>query len=158
PGDPGPAGRASYMKRELAGKKKVEYSRYVLPSLAKLGRAGVSKDADLSEGPKGGQGRTEMGVDFPFGFEKALEAVVYLASKGIPDFDKYKVCKLLFLADKYHLVRYGRPITGDRYYAMPYGPAPTTLLTLLSRAVEHGDGDARVEALVAALTIDKTPL
>jgi hypothetical protein len=99
-----------------------------------------------------------MPVDFPFEFEKALEALVYLASRDIPDFDKYKAGKLLFLADKYHLVKYSRPITGDTYFAMPHGPAPTTILNLLNKAIEEKDGDPRVKALLEALTIDRSAL
>ena len=98
------------------------------------------------------------GVDFPFDFEKALEAVVYLAAKDIPAFDKYKICKLLFLADKYHLVRFGRPITGDRYFALPHGPVPTAILKLLTKAVDGKTDDTRVDTLLEVLAIDRSPL
>ena len=97
-------------------------------------------------------------VDFPFEFEKALDALVYLASKDLPAFDKYKASKLLFLADKYHLVKYSRPITGDRYYAMPHGPAPTTILNLLNKAIEKETGNPQVEAILAVLDIDRSAL
>ena len=33
--------------------------------------------------------------------------------------------KILFAAEKYHLNQYGRPITGDRYIAMPFGTVPS---------------------------------
>lgn len=33
--------------------------------------------------------------------------------------------KLVFFADRYHLRKYGRPITGDCYLAMNYGPVPS---------------------------------
>jgi hypothetical protein len=67
-----------------------------------------------------------MTVTFQFDFEKALTALVYLASnpETVPAFDKYKAGKLLFLADKYHLVRYGRPILGDFYKAQGSGVWP----------------------------------
>src|SRR5438552_1258762 len=99
-----------------------------------------------------------MGVDFPFDFEKALEAFVYLASQNIPDFDKYKASKLLFLADKYHLVKYSRPITGDRYFAMPHGPAPTKLLNLMNSAIDEKDGDPQIRKFLEALEIDRSAL
>lgn len=74
-----------------------------------------------------------MTVTFTYDFEKALAALVYLASnpETVPALDKYKVGKLLFLADKYHLVRYGRPILGDYYKALDYGPIPQRTMDIL---------------------------
>jgi hypothetical protein len=37
----------------------------------------------------------------------------------------------LYLADREHLARYGRPITFDNYYALWYGPAASKALDLL---------------------------
>jgi uncharacterized phage-associated protein len=76
-----------------------------------------------------------MAVAFEFDPEKAVAAIVYLASKQVHGLTKYKVCKLLFLADKYHLVRYGRTITGDKFCAMPYGPVPSQILDLLTEVI-----------------------
>ncbi len=36
-----------------------------------------------------------------------------------------KAIKLTFLADRYHLRKYGRLITNDNYFAMQYGPVPS---------------------------------
>ncbi|MCP4681504.1 MAG: SocA family protein [Desulfobacterales bacterium] len=33
-----------------------------------------------------------------------------------------KAIKLIYFADRYHLRKYGRPITNDEYFAMTYGP------------------------------------
>jgi uncharacterized phage-associated protein len=79
-------------------------------------------------------------VTFNFDTEKAIAAIVYLGSRGIHGLTKYKICKLVFLADKYHLVRYGRPITGDRLCAMPYGPVPSQILNILNGAIEAEGG------------------
>ncbi len=73
-----------------------------------------------------------MNLRFEFDRDRTLAAVVYLASKNIPRLDKYKICKLLFLADKRHLVRYGRLITGDTYFALNWGPVPSSTLHALS--------------------------
>jgi uncharacterized phage-associated protein len=78
-----------------------------------------------------------MTVGFAFDFERALAAMVYLASKRPPNLDKYKLCKLIFLADKYHLVRFSRPITGDHFCAMEYGPVPSNVLSLLDDFLEE---------------------
>lgn len=45
--------------------------------------------------------------------------------------DKLKLVKLLYLADKCHLIRYGRTITGDEYWAMDYGPVGSTVKDIL---------------------------
>ncbi len=62
---------------------------------------------------------------------KALEAILWLAnaSQGI---DIYHVVKAAFYADKYHLNRYGRPISGDEYYADRYGPLAQCVYGLLT--------------------------
>lgn len=53
--------------------------------------------------------------------DKLRESILYLAHKGI-ELDHYKAVKLLYLADRKHLRRFGRPITFDKYVAMPFGP------------------------------------
>jgi len=76
-----------------------------------------------------------MAVRFQFNRTKAVAALLFLASqqpKRVSTFDRYKAAKLLFLADKLHLVRYGRPITGDHYKALQWGPIPQSVLDTLS--------------------------
>lgn len=53
--------------------------------------------------------------------DKLADSILYLAHKGI-ELDQYKAVKLLYLADREHLRRFGRPITFDNYVAMKYGP------------------------------------
>ena len=57
-----------------------------------------------------------------FQAEKALAAVSYLTQQTGADL--YSVMKMLYLADKDHLGRFGRTITGDMYTAMKNGPVP----------------------------------
>jgi uncharacterized phage-associated protein len=78
-----------------------------------------------------------MSVKFQYDSGKGLAVMGYLASQSIPELSKYKICKLIFLADKYHLVRYGRPITGDCYFALEHGPIPSAILERLE-ALESG--------------------
>jgi uncharacterized phage-associated protein len=82
-------------------------------------------------------------VRFRFDFEKAVAALHYLASSKIKSLDKYKACKLIFLADKDHLVRFGRPITGDRINALDYGPVPSNVLNVLNAFLK---GDSAFQA------------
>jgi uncharacterized phage-associated protein len=72
-----------------------------------------------------------MALTFTFDFEATKAALLYLALQELPSFDKYKASKLLFLADREHLLRFGRTITGDAYSALPYGPTPANTLDLL---------------------------
>lgn len=53
--------------------------------------------------------------------DKLADSILYLALKGI-ELDQYLTVKLLYLADREHLRRFGRPITFDKYVAMPFGP------------------------------------
>lgn len=66
---------------------------------------------------------------------KIIQALTYLAGKE-PDMvmDKMKAFKLLWLADRYHLRQTGRTITGDAYYAMPYGIVPSDAKCILDNA------------------------
>ncbi len=73
--------------------------------------------------------------------EKATEAILFVANRARGDM--YATLKLLYLADKLHLHRYGRFLFGDEHYALPYGPVPQGAYDLLkyvrgtSRAVEY---------------------
>lgn len=94
-----------------------------------------------------------MTIVFQFDMDKTREALIYLASKSTGGFDKYKACKLLFLAEKYHLVRSGRTITGDVYYAMPHGPAPTRSLKILTMVIDDPDS---VPTFSSVLAVDRS--
>ena len=59
---------------------------------------------------------------FTFDPEKATEAILYVCSRVGGDL--YATLKLLYLADKLHLHRYGRFLYGDEHYALPHGPVP----------------------------------
>jgi uncharacterized phage-associated protein len=73
-----------------------------------------------------------MPVRFKLDVDKTVAAIVFLAASGTRDLTKHKIVKLLFLADKHHLVRYGRTVTGDRICAMDYGPVPSVALDALN--------------------------
>lgn len=63
-------------------------------------------------------------------FDKIVELLVYLAKKR-PHADHYQAVKFLYLADREHLNEYGRPITFETYYALPYGPVATHALDMI---------------------------
>lgn len=86
-----------------------------------------------------------MPLKFRPKLDKTVELLLHLARK-LPGADKYQAVKFLYLADREHLARYGRPITYDNYFALWYGPVASKALDLL-------EGDQRVlkEAQISKL-------
>lgn len=62
-----------------------------------------------------------------FDYKKATQAINYLTKKEGGQIDKLKLIKLVYLADRYHLRRYGRPMMNDAYFAMPLGPVGSSV-------------------------------
>jgi uncharacterized phage-associated protein len=86
-----------------------------------------------------------MPVDFKPKLDKIVELLLYLAHSR-PNADKYQAVKFFYLADRRHIQRYGRPITQEAYFALPYGPVASKAMDLL-----NGDAwtmrDAGIEEL-----------
>lgn len=61
--------------------------------------------------------------------EKAIAAIGYLIDKTGEGL--YPLMKMMYLADRLHLWRYGRLIAGDTYSAMEKGPVPSGTYDLL---------------------------
>jgi uncharacterized phage-associated protein len=60
--------------------------------------------------------------------EKAVCAIAYvisIANKMGKTPTQYDIFKSIFLADKLHMNKYGRPVTYDTYVAMKHGPVPS---------------------------------
>jgi len=53
-----------------------------------------------------------------------------------------RLLKLIFIADRYHIRRYLRPVTGDRYFAMKLGPVATFLYNVF-KGMTSGEGIVR---------------
>jgi len=65
-------------------------------------------------------------MNLTFAHRKATQALNFLACRHGGKLNKLKALKLIYFADRYHLRRYGRPITNDRYLAMEYGPVASS--------------------------------
>ena len=76
-----------------------------------------------------------MAVSFRFSVKKAVEAILYIAQQ-VPD--TYCLLKIMYLADKRHLGKYGRFMCGDRYVAMRLGPVPSGAYDIIKYV--RGDG------------------
>jgi len=61
-----------------------------------------------------------------FNIEKSLQAVLYVA-ENLQRKDFHKIFKVLYFADREHLAKYGRAITGDTYIKMMNGPVPSNI-------------------------------
>lgn len=57
-----------------------------------------------------------------FDYHKAVQSINFMASKEGNTIDKFKLLKLLFFAERYHLRAYGRLIFFAPYWTMPLGP------------------------------------
>lgn len=96
-------------------------------------------------------------IHFKFDAEKLVQALAFFASRGVNDLDTLKAVKLLYFADREHLLKYGRTIIGDDYYCMKNGPIPTNALSQIQDAVSAnptGDHDALFDEY---FTIDRAP-
>lgn len=89
-----------------------------------------------------------------FDGEKALETLLYIANR-CPIKDIYHIIKIQFFADRKHLERNGRFITGDSYIAMKNGPVASNAYNFLKAA--RGESiylpPKMIEAIRAALEV-----
>jgi uncharacterized phage-associated protein len=68
--------------------------------------------------------------------DKAINAALFVLQQ-VGGTDYHKVFKILYFAEQFHLKSYGRPLTGDAYQAMQYGPVPSFLYDVF-KAAEKG--------------------
>lgn len=96
-------------------------------------------------------------VTFEYRFDKVLAALVYFASQRekVTLFDKKKALNLLFLADKAYLLRYGSPIFGDYYRALPYGAVPQRTLDRLNKFTAADSKGSDIEKLAKSLRLEE---
>lgn len=68
--------------------------------------------------------------------KKIQEAILYVLSleEGLT---QYEIAKTLFLADRAHLNKHGRPITFDNYVAMEHGPVPSQAYDALKPGYDY---------------------
>lgn len=62
--------------------------------------------------------------DFILNRDKAKAALLYIAEQ-VPEVGVHQLSKILYFAEQAHLVNYGRPITGDSFLKLSYGPVPS---------------------------------
>jgi uncharacterized phage-associated protein len=70
--------------------------------------------------------------------ERVAQIAAYLLSKGGNRMSYLKLMKLMYLADRESMNRFGEPLSGDRMVAMPHGPLLSRSLDLMN-GTERGD-------------------
>jgi hypothetical protein len=73
---------------------------------------------------------TRLRQNVPRVVEAILRVVTEASRRNMP-LTQYDIVKTIFLADKAHLNKYGRPVTFDSYVAMRDGPVPSLAYDLL---------------------------
>lgn len=68
----------------------------------------------------------------PFNEAKAVQAAAWMVSKAGGSMSKLKLVKLIYLAERAFVAKYGLHITGDRFVSMPHGPVPSQTLDLIN--------------------------
>lgn len=96
-------------------------------------------------------------IHFKANHAKILEGLIWLAQQA-PGIDHYHAVKIFFYADKKHLNRYGRPIFGDKYVAMDYGPVPSTALDFIHRNAAYVSDDmiTKIDTALRIRQVEKT--
>ena len=82
--------------------------------------------------------------------DKMVNAMAFFA-EACPGSTKMKLFKLMYFADKEHLLRYGRPITGDRYVRMQFGPTPSSSYNMIKGEAPYFGDMALFQSKLAVL-------
>jgi uncharacterized phage-associated protein len=72
-------------------------------------------------------------IKFTFNERKAVQAAALLIQRSGGEMNYLALMKLLYLIDREALLRFGRPVTGDRVVAMKHGPVLSRIYDLVSQ-------------------------
>ena len=101
-------------------------------------------------------------IRFRFDESKAAAAAALLLKLEGGRMNYMRLIKLLYLADRESLIRLGRPISGDRFYAMKHGPVLSSVLDLIRRGMfqpvgAQGPWGSHIERDGYAVRLKKDP-
>jgi len=82
-------------------------------------------------------------MPFSFSHRKATQALNFFARKAGGRINKMKALKLVYFADRFHLRKFGRPVVGDEYLAMNYGPVASSTKDLAEMSDFLGEEEQR---------------
>lgn len=84
-------------------------------------------------------------VGFNLNSDKAVNALLFVAHKLGGNADFHKSFKIIYFADQKHLSEYGRPIIGDTYLKMDYGPVPSFVRDLSKDKIPQHEGSFAIQ-------------
>lgn len=73
---------------------------------------------------------------------KILEAILFLIERADEtgrSVTQYEIVKSIFMADVFHLKKFGRPVSFDNYAALQFGPVPSEAYDMLKPGYQPGD-------------------
>ncbi|PQJ80116.1 Panacea domain-containing protein [Polaribacter porphyrae] len=73
--------------------------------------------------------------DFNLHREKAVNSLLFVIN-NLEKADTHKTYKILYFADQKHLLKYGRPIFGDTYVKMEFGPVPSFVKNVVDENIQ----------------------
>jgi uncharacterized phage-associated protein len=73
--------------------------------------------------------------EFSLHKEKAVNSLLFVINNLVKA-DTHKTYKILYFADQKHLLKYGRPIFGDTYVKMKFGPVPSFIKNVVDENIE----------------------
>jgi len=85
-------------------------------------------------------------IGFTLDRNKAVNALLYVSNVLGDEADFHKTFKIIYFADQNHLIEYGRPIVGDTYMKMEWGPVPTFMRDLTKGNIPEYKGKFAVES------------
>lgn len=76
----------------------------------------------------------------PRGTQRFRELIIYASQRSIndPHFGAVKLNKILYHSDFRAFERFGTPLTGVKYFRLPKGPAPRSLIPVRDELVREG--------------------
>src|ERR1700688_5041849 len=83
-------------------------------------------------------------IQFEFNLDKLIHTIAYFCHQNVDGLTKLKVAKMLYFADKKHLLELGAPIIGDVYFCMENGPVPSFALNEMNEAINSVLGKPEV--------------
>ena len=99
-------------------------------------------------------------ITFKYNRDKTFQVALWFLSRHGGVLHRLKLVKLLFLADRTHLAKYGRPISGGSYVAMKLGPVCSEFLDDLKKSSRRAVLPVRSEGhkVVARTAVDEDQL
>jgi uncharacterized phage-associated protein len=71
-------------------------------------------------------------MHFQFNEKRSTQAAALLIKRNSNILNYMKLIKLLYLTDRTALIKWQQPITGDKYFSLPYGPVVSTIFDKIS--------------------------